>query len=240
MGLKAGKNARIHIAGYDISGKSNQFAVPMAVTYKDVTGFGMDGHTWFPLLKNDAFNFNAFYDDISETTGVQACLRALRGNTAAVISIQLGNTIEDEAIGGYGALQEVYGLDAPVGDMVTLRSAFKPEGGFVLDYMLAFPKATKTSDGSHTEIDGGAASADGGEAILQVFACGGDDALIVKIQDDDNDGFASPNDLITFTTANGITAERKTVSGAVQRYVRVNWAGTATYSASFAVIFKRN
>ncbi len=238
MGLLAGKNCRIHIAGYDISGKSNQFSLPMGRSFKDVTCFGDDGHAWFPLLKSHNFSFNAFFD--TDTDGVQTCLQALRGNTEAVISIQLGNTIEDKAVGGYGALQDTYQMETSPEDMVLLRSSFKPEGGFITGYVLAFPKATKTADGSHTGIDGGAASADGAEAILQVFTCGADDALIVKIQDDDNPTFTSPSDLITFTTANGITAERKTVSGAVQRYVRVNWAGTPAYSATFAVIFKRN
>lgn len=238
MSFKAGKNCRIYIAGYDISGKSNKFSVPMRVAHKDVTGFGEDGHRWYPLLKDDSFNFNAFYD--TDTDGVQACLKSLRGNTEAVIAILLGNTVEDEAIGGYGALQEVYGLDAPIGDMLALRSSFRVEGGFVLDYKLHLAKATQTSDGNSSTIDNGSSSSDGCEAILQVFSCGADDALIVKVQDDDNPVFTSPFDRITFTTANGVTAERKTQTSTVQRYTRVTWTGTPPYSASFAVIFKRN
>lgn len=303
MGLLAGKNCRIHIAGYDISGKSNKFSLPMSRKYKDVTCFGHDGHKWFPTLKSQSFEFNAFFD--TDADGVQTCLQALRGNTQAVISIQLGNTIEDPAIGAYGALQDVYEMEGSPADMLALKSAFKPEEAFIPGYMVAFPKATQTSDSSHTAIDNAVASILGAEAILQVFACGDDDALVVTIQHSIDNFVADTEDLITFTEANGITAERleltaksgtadateanklhdadggfaatdvgKTVwnttddtyttvaafvdsgeltltddimadteeytVGAVRRYVRVAWSGTPTYSATFAVIFKRN
>jgi len=237
MGLMSGKNARVYIAGYDISGKSNKWTLPMSRAYKDVTCMGLDGHKWYPLLYSDAFNFDAFYD--SDADGVRVCLENLRGNTSAIICFLLGTTLGDEAVGGYGAFQENFNISMPITDMLTLASVFKFEEKADEGAVLLFPKATKTSDGSHTVLDQSSASADGAVAYLQVFSCGGDDALIVKVQHSDDNFVGDVNDLITFTTANGVTSERKTVSGAVKRYVRVNWAGTPTYSASFAVIFKR-
>lgn len=75
---------------------------------------------------------------------------------------------------------------------------------------------------------------------LQVFECGSDDALIVKVQESLDDGVGDAwADIITFATANGITTERKIATGEVERYLRVVWSGTPTYQATFAVALKR-
>ena len=235
MAVKAGVNGRIYIAGYDISGRANKYAVSLPRDFQDVTGMGDAGHKWSPTLHNNAFSIVGFYDVAAGN--IIEILNTLRG-ADDVACLCLGAAQEDKAIGGKAAVQEAYDLDIPVEGINGVSSSFKFNELARTGYILQ-AKATKTSDGNGDGVDDAAQTTDGAEAFLQVFSCGGDDALIVKVQDDDNDSFSSPNDLITFTTANGVTAERKAVSGTVQRYVRVTWAGTPTYSASFAVVWCR-
>jgi len=233
----AGKNARIYLGGYDISGRSNKFTIPLSRPMKDITGFGEDGHRYFPLMPNDTFDFDGFYDNHSDTTGLRACLDAYR-KTQTELCILLGTTLGDPAIAGQ-VKADKYNLESPVADMVTLAGAFKFEEKAEDGAVLLFPKATKTSDGNHTVIDQGAQSTDGAKAYLQVFACGGDDDLIVKVQHSSDNFSGDTTDLFTFSTATGITSEQKSDTGTIKRYVRVSWAGTPTYSATFAVVFKR-
>lgn len=236
MAVKAGVNGRIYLDEYDISGRVNRFGLTLPREFEECTGMGDTGRKSSPTLHNNSFSLDAFYDVAAGN--ITEIMNTLRGQASVVASLSFGATQEDRAFAGYGALQESFDVDVPVDGLVKITSVFRFEqiarDGYVLQ-----AKATKTSDDNGTGVDDLAQTTDGAEAYLHVFSCGGDDALIVKVQDDDNDSFSSPNDLITFTTANGATSERKTASGTVQRYVRVTWAGTPTYSASFAVIWCR-
>lgn len=64
--------------------------------------------------------------------------------------------------------------------------------------------------------------------------------LVVKIQSDDNSGFTTPTDRITFSTTSTIGAEQKTLSGAVtDTYWRVLWtraAGTAVFTVVAGIV----
>lgn len=237
MAIKAAKNARIYVSGYDLSGFANRIALALPRDYEDCTCFGDDGHKWAPILENNSLTFEAFYT--GEAAGeVTERLNAYRGNTAALVSIIMGTAQEAKAIAGDGLYQNDYPIEVPVEGLIKTTGSFnfdqRATGGYLLQ-----PKATKTSDGNGDVVDDGASSSDGCEAYLHVFACGADDDLIVKVQTDTTVGFGSPTDLITFTTATGVTAEKKSTSGAVERYVRVSWSGTPTYSATFAVIWCR-
>jgi hypothetical protein len=129
-------------------------------------------------------------------------------------------------------------MDIPVDGLIRVAGSFKFEGlartGIVLH-----AKATATQDANGTVVTDAAATTAGAEAYLHVFACTATN-LVVKVQTDTAAGFSSPTDLITFTAASAATSERKTVTGAVERYVRVSYSATwGGASASFAVIWAR-
>ena len=100
--------------------------------------------------------------------------------------------------------------------------------------------AAQTATGNSASLDNSASSASGGSAYLQVTAKSGTSpTMAVKVQHSADD--ATFVDLITFTTASDITAERKTVSGTVNRYLRVNRTvgGSSTPSMTYVVMFAR-
>ncbi len=75
-------------------------------------------------------------------------------------------------------------------------------------------------------------------ANLHVFTLSGTSpSIAVKVQSDDNSGFTTPIDRITFTTATTRTGEYKDVAGAVtDTYWRASWTVTGTTpSIAFAV-----
>lgn len=103
-------------------------------------------------------------------------------------------------------------------------------GGIVLK-----DHAAETSTGNFTGIDAGALTSLGAVGHLHVTAFNGTDATI-KITDSVDEGVYA--DLITFTQATDVTSERVAATGTVNRWTRVELAGTFT-SITFTVGFAR-
>jgi len=236
MGIYHGKNARLYIGGYDIS------ALVLGVTpiqEREMKPYAVcDGGQYhqMPGLAKDTLSIDGLFDDNYMT--VLNNLRAASSGYQVVIPF--GTTLGNRALAVKEARLGKYEQNTVVTDINKMSAELVAED-LPWDYCkLLFPKDTKTEDGNHTSVDDSAESSDGLVAYLQVFTCGGDDALVVKIQESSDDGSADAwADLVTFTEANGITTERKTVSGTVERYLRVAWSGTPTYSVNFAVVYKR-
>ena len=240
MTKAAGKSSAIYIAGYDLSGSFNKASPTIGADLADVTGFQESGHRFLKVLNNDGLAFSGFFE--AGEGEIDAILESLKTTECVICALIDGTAIGSIAYCADGQLQDNYQLTSPVDGVCTLEAAFKPGNGSQgkLEYGKVLQnKATKSADDQSSGRDDSSSSSDGAVAFLQVFACGADDDLIVKIQDDDNADFSSPNDLITFTTATGITSERKAVTGTVQRYVRVDWGGAEPWEASFAVVFIR-
>ena len=235
MSKVPGVNSRIYIAGYDLSGSYNKISPDMARELRDVTGFGDSGHKYFPLMQNDAFSLSGYYE--GGAGEVDEVMQGLINQSQTLWHCVNGYAVGDRAYCLY-AILEKYTINSPVLDIVLIDANFKGVGQ-MYDCTILAAKTAIIADGESAGLDGAAATASGAVAFLQVFACGADDALIVTIEDDDNAGFLTPNTLITFTTAAGITDEKKEVTGAVQRYVRAVWNGSEPWAATFAVGFHR-
>ena len=76
----------------------------------------------------------------------------------------------------------------------------------------------------------------GATGFLHVTQFSGTNAT-VTIQDSAND--STFGTLVAFTAATGLTSEKVTVAGTVERYVRINLAGTFT-TITFVVSFARH
>ena len=237
MTLKAGVNGAIYLAQYDLSGAANKFTVTPSRALIDGTCFGAGGRTYHPGLHDDSFSMDCFYDFPAD---IGTELKALRtATTVHVCSLCLGTTQEEKAIAGEGAFLLDMPIDTPVDGLIRVSASFKFQGLMRTGYVLQ-ASAEQTENGSGDIVDDSAASSAGAEAYLHVFSCDVPD-LVIKVQTDTLVGFASPTDLITFTTVTGATSERKVVTSDVEEFVRINWSGTWTGSkkATFAVIWAR-
>ena len=230
----AGSNGRMYIAQYDLSGYTNRFEPAVNRELIDRTTFTSGGRQWHPALHDDSFGFDAFY-----TSDVSAILTALGTATSpAVGSLAIGATQGSKAISGEGVWLEEYPLEASVDGLLRYTGTFRFHGACTFGQVLQ-TKATVSDSDASAGIDNGAATANGCEAFLHVFACDPAD-LVVKVEMADNADFTGATDLITFTTASGATSERVTATGSVERYVRASYAATwAGGEATIAVIFAR-
>lgn len=139
-------------------------------------------------------------------------------------------------LGTYTA-EEVRRVSGP-GELVERTWRFASDDRPGLGYVL-LPRAARTTSGNGTSKDDTASSSNGATAILHCTAASGTSpTLAVKVQHSaDNSTWA---DLITFTTLTAAGAERKVVSGTVNRYVRAIWTiGGTSPSFTFAVTFAR-
>jgi hypothetical protein len=236
LALYHGKDARLYIAGYDVSPMTSKIGigieVPMAqYAVQDSTNAY---HVISGIPKSD-LDLDAVFDD-----NYMDQFNTLWGLTGGYnVLVCLGSNYGSRAYGGNSTELASYQWKSVITDVNRLTAKLHVETIPWEECILAFPKTQETADGDGTIIDNLGTSTNGLTAYLQVFECGSDDALVVKVQTSSSAGFTSPTDKITFTTANGITAERKTVAGTIQRYLRIDWSGAAPYQATFAVAIKR-
>ena len=101
--------------------------------------------------------------------------------------------------------------------------------------MLTAGKRTDTEATNGATKDDSASTSAGASSVLHVFSFTGTN-VTVTVQDSTNG--SSWATLIAHTAADDVTSERKTVSGTVNRYLRVITAGTFS-SAVFALSLRR-
>lgn len=225
-----------YIAGYDITALIANLGIDRV---KEISQYAVSdasgAYHGLPGLSKDGITIDGLFDD-----NYHAVLTNLfAASTGYQVVIPLGTTLGDQALAASEIKLPKLNWKSVVTDVNKLSAELVAENCYWEECQLLQAKATKTTDGNGTGLDNADTSADGLIAYLQVFSCGADDALIVKVQSDDNANFDTPTDKITFTAANGITTERKTTTGTIERYLRVTWSGTPSYSASFAVVIKR-
>lgn len=122
-------------------------------------------------------------------------------------------------------------------DVVSVSGSYNTDGvvgyGVIIDPLTAI-----TVDTNGTSVDNGAATSAGGIAHLHVTAFSGltSNSVIVE-HSTDNSAWST---LGTFTLATGLTSERITVAGTVNRYLRVRDDVTGVGSTTRIVAFARN
>ncbi len=220
MAIQGLMDARVFLGGYEYTSFSNSLSTDYGVEVLDETVFGDTTRTNIAGLRTFAFTMSGYRDDGGSTPFGDA------GGTA---------------YSRIGAAREVFSF-APVGTSDGQRSftirgvngTYTPLSGTVGD-LLPFELSgnaahselirgvvegvgTKTSTANSTGTNLGALSAAQSlYAGLHVTAYSGSSpTLDVKVQSDDNSGFSSATDRITFTQNTGsIQAQWGSVNGAV-------------------------
>src|SRR5690606_24553992 len=105
--------------------------------------------------------------------------------------------------------------------------------------MLTPGTQTDTEPTDSASFDLGAAGSHGAQAYLHVLSVTGTSCTVSSASSSDDDHTHPSTRPIDFTAATGKTSERKTVSGAVDRYLRIATSGTFV-ECTFAVVIKVN
>ena len=232
MAKKTGLAQKFFHGVYDLSGDIgaiSSWSTPVATL--DVTGIDKSATERLQGLVTGSLSFNSFFNDAAAQAHV-----ALRAPTSgAPITWAFGSTVGDVA----GMLQ---------GEGIDYAPSRGMDGGLVFDVtmdtyttlpgwgvMLTPGLKTDTSAANGATLDQSAQTTAGAEAILHVTSFTGSN-FTATVQDSANG--SSWGTLKAFTQVTDVGSERVTVSGTVERYVRVISTGTFN-PVSFAVSFRR-
>ena len=238
MAFVHGKNTKVLIGQYDLTGYFNQASASFERQTVSTTVFGLDDHTFISGLGGGSIALGGLWDNTA-VSGSDVLLDAALDGSQQVVSISPQGI---SAVGQRGVLlnarQQSYPWRAPVADAVRINSNRSADGGMRGGVVL-HQLTQESSTGNFASVDHGAADSptlNGAVGHLHVTEFNGTTATI-KITDSTDDALFS--DLIPFTTVTAAGAERATATGTVNRYSRVELTGTFT-TITFAVLFARN
>ncbi len=236
------RNVRIFSGGADLTGQSNKIALEVEYEEKDVTNFGsVDAslNVWKELLAGNASaKISATGQwEASDTSKVDDDAYAALGGTGA-FSICPVSANAGEIAYVANMLRSHYQLGGAEGDVNMFELSGSTTGVVARGVSLHPPGTARTSTGSGTAVQSGAVVA--GKRLyanLHVLSASGTTpSLTVKVQSDDNSGFSSATDRITFTAATDRSSQVGSVAGAItDDYWRVNYTISGT-SPSFLFV----
>lgn len=241
MSKQSGLNARLFIAGYDLSGDIGSVSrIGGGPAALEVTGIDKSGFERIGGLRDGAIEFQAWFNKAAD----RAHLRLSPLSTSdQILTYCHGTTLGNPAA-------------AMVAKQINYDGSRGNDGSFTLDvqalsngYGIEWGRQgtagirTDTTATNGSSIDDAASSAFGLQAYLHVFAFTGT-SVTVKLQESSDDGAGDAWTDVTgggFTAATGVTSQRIATSAAlaVERYLRVVTTGTFS-NAQFHVTIVRN
>jgi hypothetical protein len=230
MAKSAQLGQSLYYHGRDLGGDVgtiNNASTPVNVI--DVTSISQSATDRILTTLDSMLNFNAFFND---ATGQAHSAFSGLPTTDVIVSWSLGQA-QGDAVFSMTGKQATYNYSRPDDGSLIATIDVQGAAGHHGEWMELFTTGqdTSASAGNSSSRDDGAATSAGIAAVLHVVDIDSGTPT-VKIQQSSDDGSGDAfADLVTFSAvANGNepTAERKTVSGAVERYLRV--AVTGTYS----------
>ena len=232
MAKKSGLGQQLFQGIYDLSGDVSaigSWSTPVGVL--DVTGINKSANERIQGIVSGSLSYNVFFNDAAGA----AHLASRVPPTSTVLTWSMGGTVGDVA-GMVAGLATSYDGSRSADGMITfdikhLNNSTPPVWGVMLTPGLK----TDTSAANGATLDQGAQTTAGAEAILHVTSFTGSN-FTATVQDS-SDG-SSWGTLKAFTQVTAAGSERVTVSGTVERYVRVISTGTFN-PVNFAVSFRR-
>lgn len=239
MAFIHGKNAKVIHGVYDLSGYLNDGSVSGAVETAETTTYGATGgsKTYITGLNDGGVQAQGMFDGAADA--IDEVLQASIGSdTLAPVTFAPNGLALGERVKILLAKTTSYEVSSPVSDVVKVGYQAQSDGGVQHGVSLV-DLASVTSTANGTAVDNAASSANGGVGQLHVTANTRSANVVVKIQHStDNSTWV---DLITFTTVATTvkTSERSSVTGTVNRYLRVQYTlsagtGAITLQSSFA------
>lgn len=230
-----GKDSAVLVNEVIATGYTTDWSVSCGRELAPVTTLGNVGTRWLPGLVIGQITLEGLYDPAAATLhsetmsvlGVDNGLLATVFPGAQTIGLPAFFTTTDA---------ENYSVQSTPTEAVKISIDAMPDAG--VDWGLSLhATGAETADANAASVDNTASSANGGAAVLHVTAFSGLTNAVLKVQHSTDNSVW--NDLVTFTTVTGLTAERRTVTGTVNRYIRCATDVTGTGSVTFAMAFAR-
>lgn len=236
MAKKSGLGAQFYIGGYDLSGDVgaiDTIASPRSTL--DVTGINVSAMERVYGRIDSEISFSTYFNDAAgkEHPALKGLVTADRNVLA-----MMGGTLGDAAamqVAKQINFDWVRGADGSlVGKVQCLGQGVKLEWGKSI-----IAASNIAAAGNSAAEDNAAASSNGIAAMIHCWGFTGT-SITVALQESSDNGVGDPfATIITFAAISAAFAsERKTLAGAVERYLRLNYAGTFT-SADIIVATRR-
>lgn len=223
----------VAINGYDVKGVLTDMMMKKAASIEETTAFGMTWQAHEAVgTKNFELSASGFYDDAADS--INAALSGQQGIVQIVMVELAGNVSGRKFVGFQGPLLIDY-TRGPSLNALHKASATYMGSGQVDEGVILQKSEAKTVDWDTTgaeSVDNGASSANGGVGYMEIIAFSGFSGFIGKIRHSTDD--STYTDLITFTNATGIGAQRIAVAGTVNRHLAFD--GNVTGSGSIIVL----
>jgi len=239
MAKKSGLGQEFYIHGYDLSGDVGSLdGVGAPRGTLDITAINKSAVERLNGRSDATLSFNTWFNDATEQE--HAALKGLP-TTDRVVLWAMGGSTGDAAC-AFPAKQLDYdgsrGTDGSLAFTVNCVA-----DGVAADWceLLTDGQVTHGSAGSNTSRDDGAATSAGLVAYLEIVDADSGTPTVTIQQSSDNGASDAWATVLSFSAvgyASAPTAERVTVSGAVERYLRVTTTGTFS-NADFIVATRR-
>ena len=226
MAKTSGLNVRLYAEGYDLNTDVNSLSgVGYTKELLDTTALATTARTRIIGTNDSALTVNGWFD---AGTGLSHALSTSNSGKKPTadqeVIVALGTSRGDPTV-CLTAKQASYDISrAPASAIATTVEYTEADGnGAEFGVLLTADKQTDSSAANSASVDNGASSSGGLSGYISAMSLASGTAT-VKIQHSTNDSAWS--DLVSFTAVTGQTAERISVTGTVNRYIRVATTGT--------------
>ena len=225
------------VDGYDLTGLSTSLADTTSASLEETHALG-DSYPEQTAtgMQSAELTAEGFYDDAAD--GSNAALSGKETTSRVVCYGYQGNTIHKYMVGHTGAFGGTYSRTASRNELHKASATWTVTGQKD-DGQILHALGSESASGTGAAANNDASTSDGGAAYLQVTVKSGTSpTLDVKIRDSADDSTYA--DLISFTQATGVTAERVTVAGTVNQYTLASWTHGGTSPVfTFMIAFAR-
>lgn len=227
-----GRRTKVYVQGVDLTAFLRSANLQRTADVAESTPFNNEAKGYTVGMRDGTMAFEGLYDGTA--AAIDEVLASILGATSQKVALV---PVGVEALGsvacGMAGDESSYDVDTATDDVATV--SVEMQSSTSIDRCLVHKVLGAVSSGANgTSIDNGAASANGGVGYLHVTAASGGGTLTVKVQHSADD--TTWADLVTFADVTAVGAERKTVSGTVNRYTRATHAitaGSQTYVMAF-------
>lgn len=228
---------RLLVNQWDFSTVSNRLSVVLTAEKQDVTTFQADGKQFHVMGADGSIAQKGYLTGVAANSFEAEIATAIANSTAMTVAALFGtNVVGCPAYVAANCDPSELGIESPVDSVIALNGGWG--GGNGVRRGLRVWSGTFSATGAQTSpgyVDLGAIGAAGGKAWLFVQAITGTATnATVTLESDDNTSFTSAATEGTFTFS-AVGVQEMTLSGTVDRYVRLNCTskGGAT---SFVVV----
>jgi hypothetical protein len=230
-----GKSTSVLFDEFDLSGFFNQSNGSRQIQAVNTTTFGNDDKVYIAGVESGSISVQGIYDGADDQ--VDEILDASIGSEAIVTVCPQGAGVLGNRALMMKAEHASYQIRSTANDAVRIVAGGTADGGVRTAGEVLQPLEAETTTFNGTSVDSGASSAVGGVGHLHVTAFSGTSGT-VEIEHSANDStFAN---LIVFSNVTAVGAQRSTVTGTVNQYLRFAISADTFTSMTVFAAFARN